>query len=386
MSAKFKQTEIGLIPDDWEVKDIDSIATIETGSCNTQDKIDDGDFPFFVRSSIIERINSYSFDGEAVLTAGDGVGTGKVFHYINGKFDYHQRVYKISNFAKGVSGYFFYLYFSNFFYNRITQMTAKTSVDSVRREMISNMKIPIPPLPEQTAIVAALSDTDNYISSLEKLIEKKRLVKQGAMQDLLKPKKGWINKKLGDIAQIRDGTHQTPSYVEAGVPFYSVENVTNNDFINTKFISEEAHSILTKKYHIEKDNILMTRIGSIGVCKLVGWESNASFYVSLALLKINNEISPEYIYQYSKTKQFKIEILNHSLLNATPQKINLGNISLIDIKLPPKYDEQTAIATILSDMDNEITALEKKLAKAQLIKQGMLQQLLTGKIRLEGKS
>jgi len=88
----YKQTEVGVIPEDWEVQQIKNIATIKTGSRNTQDKVDNGIYPFFVRSQIVESINSYSFDGEAVLTAGDGVGVGKVIHYVNGKFDCHQRV------------------------------------------------------------------------------------------------------------------------------------------------------------------------------------------------------------------------------------------------------------------------------------------------------
>ncbi|MEI6221425.1 MAG: restriction endonuclease subunit S, partial [bacterium] len=143
----FKQTEVGIIPEDWEVDLIRNIASISTGKKNTQDRIPEGKFPFFVRSQTIERINSYSHDGESVLTAGDGVGTGKVFHYVNGKFDIHQRVYKISDFSKHISGYFLFLYFSNNFYNRIMQMTAKSSVDSVRMEMIADMQIPLPPLP-----------------------------------------------------------------------------------------------------------------------------------------------------------------------------------------------------------------------------------------------
>ena len=89
----YKQTEVGVIPEDWDLDDIENLAHITTGGRNTQDRIDDGQYPFFVRSQTAERINSYSYDGEAVLTAGDGVGTGKVFHYINGKFDAHQRVY-----------------------------------------------------------------------------------------------------------------------------------------------------------------------------------------------------------------------------------------------------------------------------------------------------
>src|SRR5690606_36493804 len=150
---------------------------------------DTGEYPFYVRSQVVERINTYSYDGEAVLTAGDGVGTGKVFHYINGKFDIHQRVYKISDFNDNKNGYYFFLYFSNNFYKRIMQMTAKSSVDSVRMETIADMKIPIPKTrKEQNAIANALSAADALIQFLEKLIAKKQAIKQGAMQELLKPK------------------------------------------------------------------------------------------------------------------------------------------------------------------------------------------------------
>ena len=152
----------------------------------TQDRVDDGQYPFFVRSQTIERINSYSYDGEAVLTAGDGVGTGKVFHYINGRFDAHQRVYRISDFSHRINGYFFYLYFSTHFLNRIMQMTAKSSVDSVRRDMIAKMTIPLPPtVAEQEAIAAALEDIHSEILALEAKRDKACDIKQGMMQELL---------------------------------------------------------------------------------------------------------------------------------------------------------------------------------------------------------
>lgn len=382
LAEKYKQTDIGIIPEDWEIDNVKNLAEIKTGSRNTQDRVDGGLYPFFVRSQVVERINSYSFDGEAVLTAGDGVGVGKVMHYIYGKFDCHQRVYRISNFSERINGYYFFLYFSNNFLNRIMQMTAKSSVDSVRMDMIADMQIPIPPtLEEQTAIATALSDADALISSLEKLIVKKQMIKQGAMQQLLQPKEGWEVKKLGEIAEVRDGTHQTPTYVESGIPFYSVESVTNNDFKNTKYITEEAHKLLTKTFKIEKGDILMTRIGSIGDCKLVDWDVNASFYVSLALLKIKGGYSSEYICHFSKTEYFKKEADINSLQSAIPKKINLGPISNIKI-LMPVYDEQVRIATILSDMDAEINALELKLEKYRKVKMGMMQNLLTGKIRL----
>ena len=80
MMPSFKQTDIGMIPKDWDLDYIENIARVTTGGKNTQDRVDDGEYPFFVRSQAVQRIDSYSFDGEAVLTAGDGVGTGKVFH------------------------------------------------------------------------------------------------------------------------------------------------------------------------------------------------------------------------------------------------------------------------------------------------------------------
>ena len=182
----FKQSEVGVIPADWRVAKIQEHAAIKTGNRNTQDRITDGQYPFFVRSQIVERIGSYSFDGEAVLTAGDGVGTGKIFHYIKGRFDYHQRVYRISNFTPDLDGFFFFLVFSTRFYDRIMSMTAKSSVDSVRMEMIADMQIAFPPTrAEQTAIAEVLSDMDAELAALEQRLAKTRDLKQGMMQELL---------------------------------------------------------------------------------------------------------------------------------------------------------------------------------------------------------
>jgi len=169
----------------WMFDKVKNIASISNGAKNTQDKIDDGLYSFFVRSDKIERINSYSFDGEAILVAGDGVGTGKVVNYFNGKFDFHQRVYKISDFQNGVNGFYFYLYFKNNFYNRVMQMTAKSSVDSVRMEMIAEMNIYFPLIEEQILIATILSDMDAEIEGLEEKLSKYKMVKQGMMQELL---------------------------------------------------------------------------------------------------------------------------------------------------------------------------------------------------------
>ena len=89
---------------EWKVKKLGEVCEIKTGNKDTQNKVENGKYPFFVRSNTVEKIDSYSYDGEAILTSGDGVGVGKNFHYINGKFDFHQRVYALRNFRNGYSG------------------------------------------------------------------------------------------------------------------------------------------------------------------------------------------------------------------------------------------------------------------------------------------
>jgi type I restriction enzyme S subunit len=184
-SKNTQQTELGEIPEDWEADTIDNVLSISTGGRNTQDKITDGKYPFYVRSQTIERINSYSFDGEGVLTAGDGVGTGKIFHYINGKCDIHQRVYLMHNFSKRLLGYYFYIYFKNNFYDKVMSMTAKSSVDSVRREMIADMPIVLPSMNEQKLISSVLSDMEAELETLTLRLTKTQQIKQGMMQELL---------------------------------------------------------------------------------------------------------------------------------------------------------------------------------------------------------
>ena len=193
----------------------------------------------------------------------------------------------------------------------------------------------------------------------------------------------WSVRSLGEIATIKDGTHQTPKYQASGVPFYSVEHVTSGDFENTKFISEQEHQFLTRSFRIEKGDILMTRIGSIGECKLIDWDVRASFYVSLALLKIK-DASAEYIAQYSNSSTFKREIELRSLQHATPKKINLGPISDVKIALPQTEAEQRSIARALSDIDALLAALDQVIAKKRDLKQAAMQQLLTGQTRLPG--
>lgn len=154
-----------------------------TGNKNTQDKTDDGIYPFYVRSQTVERINSWTFDGEAILTAGDGVGVGKVFHHTYGKIGVHQRVYILSDF-KCDANYLFH-FFSSKFYNRVKRMSAKNSVDSVRKEMITDMPLSLPCCQEQVKIGYMLSILDERISTQNKIIDKLQSLIKGISNRLL---------------------------------------------------------------------------------------------------------------------------------------------------------------------------------------------------------
>lgn len=142
---------IGKVPKHWELIRTRYLCNLCTGNKDTINRVDDGKYPFYVRSPKIERIDTYSFDGEAILMAGDGVGAGKVFHYANGKFDYHQRVYNFHDFKK-VTGKFFYYYIANNFRYVIEEGGAKNTVDSVRLYMIQNFLMTVPPKKEQGII------------------------------------------------------------------------------------------------------------------------------------------------------------------------------------------------------------------------------------------
>lgn len=158
------------------------ICNIQTGKSNTQDKCDDGIYPFYIRSENIERSNNYIFDCEAVLTIGDG-NIGKVFFYENGKFDCHQRVYVLNNF-KNVLGKYVYYYFSAFFYKRAMSMSAKNTVDSVRMEMISDMIIKVPQENEQIKMINLFSSLDKKLGLEQNKLDKLQELKKGLMQNM----------------------------------------------------------------------------------------------------------------------------------------------------------------------------------------------------------
>lgn len=169
----------------WLIAKLGDLARIKTGKKNNEDKTDGGEYPFFVRSAFVERIDSYSYDCEAILVPGEG-NIGSIFHYINCRFDVHQRVYAITQFRSDVSARFLHAYMTQFFGAWALQNTVKATVDSLRLPTFQNFDVRLPPTAdEQSAIADVLSDMDAEIEALELRRAKTADLKQSMMQELL---------------------------------------------------------------------------------------------------------------------------------------------------------------------------------------------------------
>lgn len=175
---------------DWDLIKLEEISDIKTGKKDVKDSVDGGAYPFFVRSAKIESINSYSYDGEAILIPGDGK-IGEVYHYINGKFDYHQRVYKISDFNENILGKYVYYYLQKNFLKHALRNTAKATVDSLRLPIVKSMEINYPSLQEQNKIVNILDNVENKLQYVQNQIFEIENFKKGLLQQMFVVRINW---------------------------------------------------------------------------------------------------------------------------------------------------------------------------------------------------
>ncbi|MGN7157767.1 restriction endonuclease subunit S [Dietzia cercidiphylli] len=166
---------LGAVPKHWRMVPTRYLCKIMTGSEDSGNATEDGDYPFYVRGREVLRIDHFSFDGEAVMTPGDGQGgTGKVFHYISGKFEAHQRVYVFTDFRE-VTGRYFYYFLSTFLRPVALAGSNTVTMESLRRPLLANFKIAVPPIDEQQRITAHLNDhtakIDTLIAEAQRFIE-----------------------------------------------------------------------------------------------------------------------------------------------------------------------------------------------------------------------
>ncbi|WP_151713800.1 restriction endonuclease subunit S [Acinetobacter bereziniae] len=387
---------------DWNTSKIDEIASVTSGGTPSRGNPEywDGDIPWVTTSLVDfnvihsaeefitkEGVNNSSaklFPKDTILMAmyGQGITRGKVA-ILGIEATTNQACCAI----KLKDCFDTQFIFQNLMnrYDEIRDLSNDGGQKNLSAGIIKDISINIPSKAEQTKIASFLSAVDEKISQLTQKHELLSQYKQGMMQKLFSQQirfkaddgsefGGWEKKELKTISQIYDGTHQTPNYVEEGVPFYSVEHVTANNFTKTKFIAEDVYLAELKRVKLEKGDILLTRIGDIGTSRLIDWEVRASFYVSLALIKVKEKHSSSFVNQYIKSPFFQRELHERTIHVAFPKKINLGEIGLCVIKVPC-LKEQIKIANFLSAIDQKIEVVAKQIEQAKTWKKGLLQQM-----------
>ncbi|MTI66595.1 MAG: restriction endonuclease subunit S [Firmicutes bacterium] len=413
---------LGKIPKQWEEKKLRYISSIETGNKDTQDKVDDGIYPFFVRSDTVESINSYSYNGEAILTAGDGVGVGKVFHYIKGKFAFHQRVYKLSDFKK-VKGKYLYYYVSENFHKEVLKLSAKSTVDSLRRPMFSNFIIAHPKELEQQKIANFLdiktSQFDSIILKKEKLIEKLEEAKKSLISELVTGKVKIVDGEmverkpeemkdsgiewLGMIPKDWKTTKiKNNTYVKGRIGWQGLRSdefidegpylVTGTDFENNNINWDRCYHVSEKRYkeapsiHLKNGDLLITKDGSIGKLAIVeNCPEKATLNSGIFVTRCtNNEYLTKYMFYLLSSKVFDTYIDIKST-GSTIQ--HLYQHTFVNFKYTiPYIKEQQVIVEFLNKkieiIDLLITKTKTQIQKLKEAKQSLISEVVTGKIDL----
>ena len=382
------------IPESWDIRYISEVAKIATGDSDTQDKVDDGKYPFYVRSQTIERTNKYTYEGKAILTAGDGVGVGKVFHLVDGKFALHQRVYRISDFDNSVAPEFLYLFFSNNFIRQVNKFTAKTSVDSVRMDMIAKMAMPLPPLPEQRKIATILGTWDKAISTTERLIDNSKQQKKALMQQLLtgkkrllddsgKPFEGDYNRvNLSELATIDKSSlgKKTPEDFEFS--YISLSDVETGKIAGNLEKHFFASSPSRARRKVSCGDILLATVrpNLKGFAKVKAEHDGMIASTGFSVLTPKKDVSGDYLYHYLFSCHITGQI-NALVVGSNYPAINSSDVSGLKVYIPCN-DEQKKIAKVLNNADESLAQLEQLLADLKQEKKALMQQLLTGKRRV----
>ena len=324
------------------------MCSTSTGNKNTQDKIDDGIYPFYVRSQTVERINSWTFDGEAILTAGDGVGVGKVFHHTYGKIGVHQRVYILSNF-KCDANYLFHFFSSNF-YNRVKRMSAKNSVDSVRKEMITEMPLYLPSEQEQTKIGVLLSLLDERIATQNKIIDKLQSLIKGIGKQLFMDNQNWRTVKIGELLRIGNGKDY--KHLSIGkIPVYGTG----------------GQMLLVNDYLYDGESVCIGRKGTIDTPMFLKgkfWTVDTLFYTYDF-----KDVLPKFCY-------YLFLQINWKLYNEGTGVPSLSKSTIENIKVKiPSLEQQQKICSILDCYEHKTNNEEQILELYHSEKQYLLRQM-----------
>lgn len=417
--TRFKDTEVGRIPEDWQVENITSIvqpqkASIKIGPFGSQlkkefleksglykvygqENVYSKDFDFCYRFLTEERFRSLQsceiIPGDFLVSTMGTIGKCAIvpsgIH--RGIMDSHLlrlRFRPIIN-----KDWFAYFFASDITQKQISLLSVGGIMDGLSSKIIKNIQVVRPTDEmEQTRIATALSNIDALISELGRLIEKKRAIKQGAMQKLLTGKKRlkgfsepWVEKKLGENATILRGGSPRPieDYItdsQDGLNWIKIGDVKPDDKYFRKTAEKIKKEGLAKTRQVKKGDFILSNSMSFGRpyildidgCIHDGW---------LVIQDYQEAYDMQFLYYVLCSDGVKNQYIAMAA-GSSVQNLNKEKVANVILNAPVSLEEQTAIASVLSSMDDEISALEAKKAKYEQIKQGMMQQLLTGKIRL----
>ncbi len=377
----YKQTDVGIIPEDWSAEKIENVAPLQRGFDLPNRELRKGDFPVVYSNGILNFHNEFRAKAPGVVTGRSGT-IGKV-NFIEQDYFPHNTSLWVTDFKNNHPKFIYYLYIAV----KLERFGTGSGVPTLNRNDVHLHKVAIPPLAEQQAIAEVLSDVDALVTSLDALLTKKRNIKQGTMQLLLTGKKrlpnfsgDWETKKLGEIADFYSGGTPSTSISE----YYNgnIFWITSSDLNKKRIYSVDGR--ITKKgldnssaKMVEENTLLIALYGATAGVTAIS-KINAAINQAVLAIIPNKTNYVEFLY-------YKLESLKDWIIITYTQggQPNLsGNIiKSIELDFPTK-EEQNAIAQTLSDMDAEIEALENQRDKYKAIKQGMMQELLTGKTRL----
>jgi len=360
----YKRTGLGLIPEAWEVKSLFAVAPLQRGFDLPTHKLREGNIPVVYSNGVLNYHDKAMVRGPGVVTGRSGT-IGRV-HYIEDDYWPHNTTLWVTNFYENIPKFVYYLYQ----FVRLDRLGAGSGVPTLNRNDVHRSRVAMPPRLEQYAIAAALSDTDSLIASLDKLIAKKRQIKQGVMQQLLTGKRRlsgfrgkWETKKLGELLEYEQPTRYLVKATEYSDEYDTPVLTAGKTFI-LGYTNEEIGIFKTLPVIIFDDFTTAS--------KYVTFEFKAKSSAMKILKLRNDNINLRFIFEKMQLVPFD---------PGEHKRYWISEYQHLEIEAPEPA-EQAAIAAVLFDMDAEIAALEAQRNKTGCLKQSMMQQLLTGNIRL----
>jgi type I restriction enzyme S subunit len=413
----YKQTEVGVIPEDWEVKSVDEVfdfystANYSKAQMHLENEVGCLHYGLIhaipnsyydlrngIKYFITQQQAKYEYlkDGDIVMVDASedltGVNKSVEVHGIDGK----KFISGLHTFLLRDKGYFTSyirgaILNSEIVKNQMLRLAVGMKVFGVSKPQLKTVLIPIPTLNEQTAIANALSDMDALIAQTSTLIEKKKAIKQGVMQELLKPKEGWVTKKLGEVGKCLRGVSYNPE-----IDLHKFSDSTNFSLLRSNNIFEGllelnnlqfVNKMKVKDFQVVKDSDIIICMAN-GSKQLVGKSAIAdnieknryTYGAFMGCFRTLNSYNPKFVFFLMQSKIFRnyIDIL---LSGSSINNLNPSNIESISFAFPD-LNTQNEITEVIDAYSKELKSLNLKLQKLKLQKQGMMQALLTGKIRL----